>query len=196
VLGTLIKKCYRLITSPFHKTPSQNVPPRSSSPYPFKSLTPVPDQDQPQSPTPEVKTNPLEEARKQALENYKKLATSPKFIEFSRNIWMRAGLGFYPYEAAFYIFDNDEYALVPFTNEHGKINFILDLDRAQKLKAVVHTHPNTSLPCPSPADKKTAQKFFCDVFVLSLSGLQVFSPEHGTTFVVFDDLSWMNTKKG
>jgi hypothetical protein len=57
--------------------------------------------------------------------------------------------------------------------------------------AIVHTHPNTSSPRPSPEDMTVADKYQVLMFTITLRGMFVYDPFTKKTRTVMDGVDWL-----
>ena len=61
--------------------------------------------------------------------------------------------------------------------------------------AIVHTHPNSCDPKPSPHDKRVAEQYHVPIFTITLRGMYVYNPATRMTSKVMNDLDWLNLSK-
>ncbi len=78
-----------------------------------------------------------------------------------------------------------------FTNEFKKITF----KWSHAALAIVHTHPNSCDPRPSPQDERVAEKYDVPIFTITLSGMYVYNPDTRMTSKVVNGLDWLELSK-
>ncbi len=72
-------------------------------------------------------------------------------------------------------------------NEYKRFTFTWD----PAAVAIVHTHPNSCDPKPSPQDERVAEKYEVPIFTLTLSGMYVYNPITRMTSKVVPGLDWL-----
>ncbi|SRR6266404_4635531 len=75
-----------------------------------------------------------------------------------------------------------------FTNEYKKFTFKWN----SAVLAIVHTHPNSCDPRPSPQDERVAEKYDVPIFTITISGMYVYDPATKKTSKVLNGLDWLN----
>jgi hypothetical protein len=77
------------------------------------------------------------------------------------------------------------------TNQHKSFTFTW----APNAIAIVHTHPNSSDPKPSPDDIRIAEKFGIPVCTITRWGMYVYDPVTKSTSKVKENLDWLDSTK-
>ena len=116
-------------------------------------------------------------------------------IEEFHNAWHVSGEGSNGREGVVLIFRRKDGSytgrLQGFTNEYKKANF----KWSPAALAIVHTHPNSCDPRPSPQDERVAEKYYVPIFTLTFSGMYVYNPATRMTSKVVDGLDWLDLSK-
>lgn len=78
-----------------------------------------------------------------------------------------------------------------FSNEYQKFTF----NWRPNALAIVHTHPNSCDPRPSPKDERVAEKYDVPIFTITISGMYVYDPTTRLTSKVVNGLDWLELSK-
>ena len=63
------------------------------------------------------------------------------------------------------------------------------------IAAIVHTHPNDSVPRPSKIDQQVADKYGVPIFTLTCRGMYVYDPITKKMNKIMDGLDWLESSK-
>ena len=111
------------------------------------------------------------------------------------NAWQRSGCGISGHEAVVLIFRMKDGSYRGESQgasyEYHRFRFSW---RPNAL-AIVHTHPNSCDPKPSPRDERVAEKYHVPVFTITLRGMYVYNPATRMTSKVLNDLDWLKLSK-
>ena len=114
--------------------------------------------------------------------------------EFNK-AWQVSGNGIYGREGVVLIFRMGEGNYTGrsqgFTNQYKEFTFRWN----PATLAIVHTHPNSCNPKPSPQDERVAEKYDVPVFTITLRGMYVYNPATRVTSKVADGLDWLKLSK-
>ncbi len=95
-------------------------------------------------------------------------------------------------EAVVLIFRKDDGGylgrLQGFSNELQKASFKWN----PAALAIVHTHPNKSVPVPTEQDRRVADKYHVPNFTITISGMYVYDPATKKTSKVLNGLDWLD----
>ena len=118
------------------------------------------------------------------------LSCQAGFIAASNQAWMRAGDGFSNTESGFWVTGSatsPTYTPLPSTNQPGTIT---GLTVPSNAIALVHTHPNSSIPQPSPGDINNSNASNLPFYVLSSRGLWLYQPHAKSSTMLRPGTSW------
>jgi len=116
-------------------------------------------------------------------------------VKAFREAWQRAAIGTLAIEAVVLILRNADgscKATLPQpTNENRRLTFHWQPGTI----AVVHTHPNSNSPRPSPADIEIAERFHVPMFTLTIKGMFLYDPATKVISMVQPGIDWMDEAK-
>jgi hypothetical protein len=109
--------------------------------------------------------------------------------------WIRSGSGRSSRESLLLIFRNSygSYKAVSagMTNEYKKFTFTWDPNAI----AIVHTHPNNSVPEPQESDRRLADRLGVPIMTITSSGMFMYDPTVKKTTKLQDGLDWLDQSK-
>ena len=118
-----------------------------------------------------------------------------EIVKAFREAWQRAAIGTIAIEAVVLILRNADgscKATLPQpTNENRRLTFYWQPGTI----AVVHTHPNSNSPRPSPADIEIAERFHVPMFTLTIKGMFLYDPATKVISMVQPGIDWMDAAK-
>jgi hypothetical protein len=113
---------------------------------------------------------------------------SPNVVQHMGSAWKSAGNGNTNEESSFIMLKGSPVPVpMPPTHDYHKETFSIEPDT----QAIFHTHPNSADPMPSDADKKIADKFHVQMYVMSSKGLSLYDPATKTTTFVSQNLDYL-----
>lgn len=112
-----------------------------------------------------------------------------------REAWQRAAAGTLEVEAVVLIVRNADgscKAVSPLsTNQYRRLTFQWQPGTV----AIVHTHPNSNNPKPSPADMELAERFRVPMFTLTIKGMFLYDPATKAVSRVQAGVDWLESAK-
>ena len=112
-------------------------------------------------------------------------------VQEMKRAWSAAGAGMGSEEAVLLIFlmpdDSIQASLQGMTNERRAFTF----KWAPSAVAIVHTHPTSVSPRPSPADRQLADTLGVPIFTLTARGMYSYEPHTKKVTKIHDALDWL-----
>jgi hypothetical protein len=119
----------------------------------------------------------------------------PPIVKAFADAWQRAAGGTIAVEAVVLIVRNADgtcKAVSPqATNEYRRLTFQWQPGTV----AILHTHPNSNSPKPSPTDMELADRFRVPMFTLTLKGMFLYDPTTRAISRVQPGVDWMEASK-
>ena len=84
----------------------------------------------------------------------------------------------------------DGYSVVPQPQTNQKMRETMSVVRGVTT-AIFHVHPQTGDPRPSSGDRKIAEEYGVQVYVMHISGLYVYDPVSKQTTKLRNNVSWL-----
>lgn len=116
-------------------------------------------------------------------------------VKAFRAAWYHAGKGLKPVEAVVLIIRKADGSckavLLDPTRQHYRFTFRWQPGTI----AIVHTHPNDSIPGPAVADIDIAERFQVPMFTLTVTGMFLYDPTTNVTSRVQNGIDWLVNSK-